>query len=233
VQGSDGNRRTAGGGGDRDIGFGCVALRLRRRDGHLIALAAIAVALPIALAVLGADYVITRNLIMAMVPLVVLAGLAAARGRVGPALAGILCVAGVIAFVGVELTPADQRDDWRGVASAIGPALLGPRVVVADPSDGAPALRLYLPLTRVAPSLATYLTVREVDVIDVARNPPLPSPSAGIPGFVAQPVLHTGAYTLERYVAATPMRESYAQIGAVALVPGSGVNGGPAILAGG
>jgi hypothetical protein len=34
-------------------------------------------------------------------------------------------------------------------------------------------------------------------------------------------------------VAATPLRESYAQIGAVALVPGSGINGGPAILAGG
>jgi len=211
-----------------------LALSLRRRDFHLLALAAIAVVVPIAVAVLGADYVITRNLIMAMVPLVVLAGLAAARTRVvGAALAGLLCVVGVVAFVGVELTPADQRDDWRGVAAAIGPALLGPRVVVVDPSDGAPALRLYLPLRRVAPSLDTTLTIREVDVIDVARNPPLPSPTAGIPGFVPQPVVHTGAYTLQRYVAASAMTESYAQIGAVALVAGSGVNGGPAILTGG
>jgi mannosyltransferase len=210
-----------------------LALSLRRRDVHLLALAAIAVLLPIALALAGADYVITRNLIMAMVPLVVLAALAAARTRAGPPIVGLLCVVGLVAFVGVELTPADQRDDWRGVASAIGPALLGPRVVVVDPSDGAPALRLYLPLRRVPPSPATYLTIREVDVIDVARNPPLPSPSLGIPGFVPQPVVHTGAYTLERYVAATPMREYYAQFGAVALVPGSGVNGGPAILSGG
>ncbi|HEY1775089.1 MAG TPA: glycosyltransferase family 39 protein [Solirubrobacteraceae bacterium] len=211
-----------------------LALSLRRRDGHLLALAAIAVVVPIALAVFGADYVITRNLIMAMVPLVALAGVAASRTRLaGPALIGLLCAVGVVAFVGVELTPGDQRDDWRGVGNAMGPALLGPRVVVVDPSDGAPALRLYVKLKRVPPSLGTVLTTREIDVIDVARNPPLPSPSAGIPGFVAQPVVHTGAYTLERYVAATPLAESYAQIGAVALVPGSGVNGGPAILTGG
>jgi 4-amino-4-deoxy-L-arabinose transferase-like glycosyltransferase len=210
-----------------------LALSLRRRDVHLLALAAIAFVLPIALALAGADYVITRNLITAMVPLVVLAALAAARTRAGPPLVALLCVVGGLAFVGVELTPADQRDDWRGVASAIGPALLGPRVVVVDPSDGVPALRLYLPLSRVTPSANPYLTIREIDVIDVARNPPLPSPSVVVLGFVPQPVVHTGAYTLERYVAATPLRESYAQIGAVALVPGSGINGGPAILAGG
>jgi mannosyltransferase len=213
-----------------------LALSLRRRDLHLLALAAIVVVLPIALAVTGADYVITRNLIMAMVPLVVLAALAAARTRVGPALVALLCVVGVVAFVGVELTPADQRDDWRGVANAIGPALLGPRLVVVDPSDGAPALRLYLPLHRVKVPPNPYvmnLTIREIDVIDVARNPPLPSPGVAIAGFVPQPAVRTGAYTLERYVAATPLSESYKQISAVALVPGSGVNGGPAILAGG
>ena len=210
-----------------------LAVSLRPRDGHLLALAAIGVLVPIALALAGADYVITRNLITAMVPLVVVAGLAAARTRAGTLAAGLLCAAGIVAFAGVELTPADQRDDWRGVASAIGPAALGPRVVVVDPSDGAPALAIYLPLRRVAPSASTYLTIREVDVIDVARNPALPAPGAGIPGFAPQPVVHTGAYTLQRYVAAAPLRESYAQIAAVALVPGSDVNGGPAILAGG
>jgi mannosyltransferase len=209
-----------------------LALSLRRRDGHLLALAAVAVLVPMALAVAGADYVITRNLIMAMVPLVVLAALAASRTRAGPILTGVLCAAGVAAFVGVETTPADQRDDWRGVATAIGPAQLGPRVVVVDPSDGALALRVYLALARVRPTTAT-LTIREVDVVDVARNAALPSPHAGIPGFIAQSVIHTGSYTLQRYVAATPLSESYAQIGAVALVPGSGANGGPAILAGG
>ena len=39
-----------------------------------------------ALALFGADYVITRNLIAAMVPLVVLAALASTRGRAGPLL---------------------------------------------------------------------------------------------------------------------------------------------------
>ena len=210
-----------------------LALSLRRRDVALLALVAVAVAVPCALALAGADYVITRNLIMAIVPLVVVAAVAASRSRAGPALVGLLCAAGIAAFIGVELTPADQRDDWRGAAAAIGPATLGPRVVVIDPSDGAPALRLYLPLARVAPSPATYFTIREVDVIAVQRTPPLPAPQAGIAGFAPAPVIHTGAFTLQRYIAPTPMRESYAQIAAVALVPGSGVNGGPAVLAGG
>ena len=135
----------------------------------------------------------------------------------------------MVAFVGVEATPADQRDDWRGVATAIGPARLGVRVVVVDPSDGAPALRLYLSLRRVPPSTAR-LTFRELDVIDVAHSAPLPSANAGIPGYTPQPVVHTTTYTLARYVATTPRSESYAQIAAVALVSGASHNGGPSVL---
>jgi 4-amino-4-deoxy-L-arabinose transferase-like glycosyltransferase len=200
-----------------------LAVSLRRRDLHLLALAAIAVVLPIALAVAGADYVITRNLIMAMVPLVVLAGLAAARTRAGPALAGLLCVVGVVAFVGVELTPADQRNDWRGVVTAIGPPSVGPRAVVISPSDGVPAIDLYLaaPTSRLAPGAASTVTTREVDVVDVGRYPPVPAPPASLAGFTAT-VVHTGSYTLVRYLAAAPMTVFFNQLVALRLIPSQG-----------
>ena len=125
-----------------------------------LALAAIAVGVPLALAVFGADYVITRNLIAAMVPLVVLAGVAAARARAGPALVAGLCAIGVVAFAGVEGNALYQRDDWRAVAAALGPATSGPRVVVLNPSDGVPALELYAPLHAARPRAAVQRRAR-------------------------------------------------------------------------
>jgi len=83
-----------------------LASSLRRSDRALLSLAACAVFVPLAMAVAGADYLITRNLIAAMVPLVVLAGVASARSRFGPAAVGGLCAIGVIAFAGVEGTPS-------------------------------------------------------------------------------------------------------------------------------
>ena len=75
------------------------------------------------MAPLGADYLITRNLIAAMVPLVV------GRRRREPHASWpradrSLCAIGVIAFAGVENNPFYQRDDWasRGGRAGPGPA---------------------------------------------------------------------------------------------------------------
>jgi hypothetical protein len=211
-----------------------LATALRRRDLHLLALAAIAVGVPVLLSLVGVDYVITRNLITAMVPLVALAAIAATRTRLGPALIGVLCAAGIVAFVGVEATPADQRDDWRGVARAIGPATAGAaRVVVVDPSDGAPVLQIYLPaLRRLVNSDATLVAIREIDVIDVARDPPDPAVPIPLAGFTAT-VTHTDAYTLVRYLAPAPVKEFSSQLVARALLPDSGGGSGPSLLASG
>jgi len=183
---------------------------LRARDRGLAALAAAGVGVPVALALLGADYVITRNLIAAMVPLVVLAGLASARLRVGPLLVAGLCAAGIAAFIGVELTPADQRENWRGVAAVIGPPIPGVRVVVMDQASALPALRLYLPMHRLAAAASTSVSVREVDVVLVGRNPPAP-PVVPVAGFIAD-MTHTSSFTLVRYFASAPTPESYAQL---------------------
>jgi len=198
-----------------------IALGLRGADRAQAALAAIALGVPLALAPLGVDYVITRNLIAAMVPLVVLAAVAASRTRAGPILVAVLCAAGVVAFVGVETTPADQRDDWRGVAAAIGPPSTRPRYIVVNPSDGPPALELYLPARRVHGSAATLLHTREFDVIDVARDPPLPAVPAAMAGFTPS-VIHTDTYTIVRYSAPTPTPVYYTQLAALALLARAG-----------
>ena len=199
-----------------------LAPALRARDRGLLALAALAVGVPIVLALAGGDFVITRNLIAATVPLIALAAAAASRTRTGPLLVAGICAAGVVAFVGVETNPAYQRDDWRGVAAAIGPPTVGPRVIVIDQASGLPALALYLPLSPVPAAATTSVSTREIDVVLVGRNPPAP-PVLPLAGF-APDLVHTGAFTLVRYFAAVPISESYAQFVALgkALVPSLG-----------
>ena len=122
-----------------------LAVGLRRKDAELAGLALAAVGVPVVLAVLGADYLITRNVIAAMVPLVVLGAVASTRLRAGPLIVAGICAAGAVAFVGVELTPSDQRDDWRAVAAQVG-SLAVPRAVVLEPASGAPAFEIYAPM---------------------------------------------------------------------------------------
>ena len=209
-----------------------LALALRAADRGLLALAAVAVGVPFLLAVAGADYLTTRNVISAMVPLVVLAGVASSRTRAGPAIVAALCAVGAIAVVGVELSPADQRDDWRGAALAVGPAAVGPRVLVVDPASGVPALGLYIRVRRLTPASAPIVATREIDVVDVSRDPPYPTPAllVALTSFTAS-VVHTDTYTVVRYRAVTahPVAESFAQLAALALIPASG----PGVLLGG
>ena len=173
---------------------------LRRSDLALVVLAAFAVAVPVAMALLGADYLITRNLIAAMVPLVVLAGVAASRTRYGVALIAGLCAVGVIAFAGVEGNAFYQRDDWRAVAAALGPATHGPRVVDVNPSDGVPALEIYAPLHLLAQGQP--VSTREVDVIDLQHNPPAVTAPVELAGFtLCAPPTHTAEFDLVRYCA--------------------------------
>ncbi|MGD1051688.1 MAG: glycosyltransferase family 39 protein [Solirubrobacteraceae bacterium] len=185
-----------------------LAFTLRRADRGLLALAAFAVGVPVAMAVVGLDYLITRNLIAAMVPLVALAGVAATRSRAGPALVGALCAVGVIAYAGVEADPYYQRDDWRAAAAALGPATHGARVIVVNPSDGVPALNLYLPVTR--PPTGRPETMREIDVIDLAHDPPPVGTPFSVEGFtLCAPPVQTREYDIVRYCASTPVTEPF------------------------
>jgi hypothetical protein len=193
-------------------------LRIRpRRDRHLLVLAAFAVGVPLVLAPLGADYLITRNLIAAMVPLVAIAGVASSRGREGPALVAGLCAVGLVAFAGVEGNSYYQRDDWRAVAAALGPARRGPRLVIVNPSDGPPALEIYVRLHVVAPA-PVLLTTREIDVVDLRHDPPALTTPAAAAGFeLCGAPLHTPEFDLVRYCAPKPVSLFYANADALRL----------------
>jgi 4-amino-4-deoxy-L-arabinose transferase-like glycosyltransferase len=127
----------------------------------IVALGAIAAATIVALA--GKDYLIERNLLTALPPLIIVlaVGLTARRlGWAGPGLAGALCAYWIVFGVYVALTPNLQRPDFRGVAEAIGPPRAQRAIVGWE--LGATAIRHYLP-DRSA-RVFGRIRVREIDV---------------------------------------------------------------------
>jgi mannosyltransferase len=180
----------------------------RERSGAALA-ASVAVPgllVPVVLAVAGADYVITRNLI-AVWPaalLVVAAGLGAARaGRRGAAATAALCVLSLATVIAVQTSPQHQRGDWRGAAHALGAIPQGGRALVINPVFGVIPLHLYTPRVTVLPP--GPVGVAEIDVVSVGgrESSRTVGPSRRIrpapPGFHRTEVKRTDAYTVVRY----------------------------------
>ncbi|HEY3759992.1 MAG TPA: glycosyltransferase family 39 protein [Solirubrobacteraceae bacterium] len=171
-----------------------------------LAIAACGVLLPLALALLGADYLAPRNLVAAMIPLSATIGvIVAARraGRTGMALGALIAVAFLALSIDVELSPRLQRGDWRGLAQtlrkgwrtpAVAPASgsargvdgtfasrnVPPQTAITTVELGAAPLEYYLPPLR---NLArdTQVRVREIDetgYAPLARDAGTP-PAAG------------------------------------------------------
>ncbi len=96
------------------------------------------IAIALAFAAAGQDYVLDRNLLPALIPLALIgaAGIAAPRsGRLGIAV-GVGLVAYFLAFcVYSDFRPALQREDWRTVASAIGPPRRPRAILVWEQGD--------------------------------------------------------------------------------------------------
>jgi mannosyltransferase len=151
------------------VAFLLLALRGSRRE-RLGALPPLAVGLGTAMlatatALLGKDYVVERNLLPALVPLVVVAAIG--FGTSGARRAGLVCATVLCAYwlgyaVYVARTPNLQRPDFRELAELLGPPAR-PRAIVgwklaADP------LRFYLD----DGSERVYrgeIPLREIDVI--------------------------------------------------------------------
>jgi 4-amino-4-deoxy-L-arabinose transferase-like glycosyltransferase len=170
-----------------------VEQRVRERALLVGAIGLCGLALPLAGAVLGADYLNARNLIPALVPLAAMlgAGFAALeprRGwRVGAALGTTLCLLSVAIVVAVAVDEEYQRPDWKGLAQALGDAGED-RAIVISPANGEVALQYYRRSMSMLPYAGREL--REVDVVSVAGStgpgdpPRLPqqvgtAPSAG------------------------------------------------------
>jgi 4-amino-4-deoxy-L-arabinose transferase-like glycosyltransferase len=156
------------------------SLRERRAARIPLALAAVTVAVPLVIGLLDSskDYVLARNLMPALVPLLVAVAigftLPSARRR-GAALAAVLVVYSLGFSVWASLSPALQRPNWESVASAIGePAV--PRAMVTW-TLGEASLRYYLSTGSIQaqPSDGFQWWVGEIDFISDGPAPPPPA----------------------------------------------------------
>jgi mannosyltransferase len=171
-------------------------------------IALVALGLPLVLALVGIDYLITRNLIGGWFPVMtmVAAGLGVrAAPRAGALATGALCAVMLAVLVAVEANPTYQRSDWRGAAKILGPPTPVGRAFVIIPAAGSEALGLYTPDLHVMGG--QFVRVNQIDVIATAQHeegqtpgPPRPSrPVPPPPGFVFVGGKAAKTYTALRY----------------------------------
>lgn len=181
-------------------------------------LAAAALLLATALALAGHDYIQSRNLLEIWVPaaLVVAAGLGARRlGVAGVVGLCVVCVLSLGAILSIDTNPVYQRQDWRGVAQAMGPATTGRAVVVTGYFDQ--PLHHYLPKVKSLGSQAKTGSVSQIVVVGMHRKGwpcwwgsacdlPYEPPSQRVPpGFHAVRLQQVGQFTLVFYQAPSPV----------------------------
>jgi 4-amino-4-deoxy-L-arabinose transferase-like glycosyltransferase len=190
-----------------------VGPRARADALRMTAITVAALAVPVLLALVGEDHVVTRN-VLAALPLaatLVGAGIAAAAAAApwpAAATTAAACALALVAVVGVAVEPALQRDDWRDAARALGPAD-GERVIVSAPGALVP-LRYYLPGLR---PLDAPARTAEVDYLGLGMHrggsrsaPPRPwGNPLPAPGFVVSERLETASFTVVRMRAPAPM----------------------------
>ncbi|HEY2439008.1 MAG TPA: glycosyltransferase family 39 protein [Solirubrobacteraceae bacterium] len=157
------------------------------------------VLVPILLALVGIDFLDTRNLLPALPPLTIAASIGFAAGappirRWAPALGLAAILLAVVVLV--DLDPAYQRDDWRGAARALG-APVAARAIVVTPGSGLTPLQAFLP--RLTP-LSHPATVREIDVVAIPQQ--VTGAGIGIPPRPAAPLPVPAGFRLVRAVAA-------------------------------
>ncbi|HEX6229687.1 MAG TPA: glycosyltransferase family 39 protein [Solirubrobacterales bacterium] len=154
--------------------------RERRGGGRMVAIVVATVGTPVALGLLvpSADYVLARNLLPALVPLLaaVAVGVTIRRARVVGALVGAVLLVYSLGFsLAAATSPALQRPDWEAVAERLGEPD-SPRAMVTW-TLGQASLRYYLSTGsfQVAPSDGFSWFVHEVDFISdgPAPRPPV------------------------------------------------------------
>jgi mannosyltransferase len=193
-------------------GLALIFLRGERRELRaatiLLALAAVTFAMPLIIGLLAPskDYVLARNLLPALVPLLVASAigftLPAARRR-GAALAAILVAYSLGFSVWASLSPALQRPNWDAAAGAIGEPTT-PRAMVTW-TLGAASLRYYLSTGsfQVQPSDGFDWWVGEVDFISDGPAAPPPPRLLG-PGFREVGYEKVGRLYLRRFATVGP-----------------------------
>ena len=182
--------------------------RPARRAAALAAgVGAAAIVLPLLLALAGLDFLNTRNLILACLPLLLALAVAVSFPRTGlggAAAAALLCALGVAATAYAAADESLHRDDWRGIARALGrPGVT--RAVAVPPISGNVSLARYLEPARQLP--AAGAPVREVALTALRRpgSPRRPAPPAP-PGFRLVEARRAAGFVVFRYRSSTPRR---------------------------
>lgn len=180
----------------------------RRAAAVPLAIAATTIGVPLVLAVLpgGKDYVLGRNLIPALLPLLIAVALAANLHRARRA--GVVLVVALAAYslgfsVWTNFSPALQRPDWDMIAERIGEPR-APRAI-ATWALGEASLRYYLSTgaIQVVPSEGYEWSVHEIDLISDGYAPPPPRRLLG-PAFVPTAFVDTGRLQIRRYAVPGP-----------------------------
>lgn len=160
-----------------------------------------ALAVPLFLAVLGLDFINPRNLIAAVVPLLIVLAIgfgSRGAGRAGMAAGAATCALFAVVLVAVGVSAQMQRPDWRGAAEAL--ASTGESRVFVVPRNGDDPIAYYLGARKPAPR--RIVRTREIDVLSTnyrVRKPPRPFELVGKEG-------RAPVFVLWRYRAPSPQR---------------------------
>lgn len=188
-------------------GFALLALRGDRREKRVatvpLAVAGLTIGVPLLLAIVSAtkDYFLARNLLPALVPLLLLVavGFTVRRARrIGAALAALLVAYSLVFAVYVDFDEELQRPDWQAVADRLGEPE-APRATVLWTLGEAP-LRYYLSTgaIQLKPVEGYGWLVREVNFVSDGPAPPPPRRLLG-PGFREAGREDVGRLFIRRY----------------------------------
>jgi hypothetical protein len=171
-------------------------------------IAAATIGIPLLLAILsaGKDFVLARNLLPALVPLLIAVAVALSAERVrrlGIAIAAGLVVYSLAFSIHASTSPELQRPDWRAVADHLGEPD-GPRATVTWVLGEAP-LRFYLSTgaIQLKASEGYDWLVREIAFVSMGKTPPPPRRLLG-PGFSETGAEDVGPLFIRRYRVAGP-----------------------------
>jgi mannosyltransferase len=192
--------------------FALLALRGSREERRAaflpLAVGGTAIGIPLLLAVGpgGKDFVLARNLLPALVPLLVAVAVAlsAERARrLGTAIAALLLAYSLAFCVWASAEPDLQRPDWEAVAERLGEPE-EPRATVTWVIGEAP-LRYYLSTgaIQLKASEGYDWLVREVSFVSIGSVPPPPQKLIG-PGFREVGYEQVGELFIRRYRATGP-----------------------------
>jgi uncharacterized membrane protein len=180
----------------------------RRAGGLMLALAGATIVAPVLVALLvpGKDFVLARNLIPALVPL--LAALAvgvsvSAAKRAGAGIAAVLVAYSLGFSIWASAAPTMQRPDWDAVAARLAEPT-APRATVLW-TLGAASLRYYLSTGsfQAQPSEGFSWSVHEVNFVSDGPAPPVPGGLLG-PRFRQVAYERIGRLHVRRYALPGP-----------------------------